>query len=67
MSSPIWISEELQPWHDKSNSLRFQKIAALYSEFVAISEGGDLHQWKWTEMEPYKSEVIIWEALPQYS
>ncbi|KAL9891475.1 E3 ubiquitin-protein ligase hyd isoform X1 [Glossina fuscipes] len=57
MSSPIWISEELQPWHDKSNSLRFQKIAALYSEFVAISEAGDLHQWKWTEMEPYKSEV----------
>lgn len=57
MSSPIWISEEPQPWPDKGNTLRFRKIAALYSEFIAISETGDLHQWKWSEAEPYKSEV----------
>ncbi|TMW46195.1 hypothetical protein DOY81_008725 [Sarcophaga bullata] len=57
MSSPIWISEELQPWPDKNNTLKFKKIAAIYSEFIAISENGDLHQWRWSDIEPYKSEV----------
>ncbi|KAM7362066.1 E3 ubiquitin-protein ligase hyd isoform 4-T4 [Cochliomyia hominivorax] len=57
MSSPIWISEELQPWPDKNNTLKFKKIAAIYSEFIGISENGELHQWRWTDSEPYKSEV----------
>ncbi|XP_037950085.1 E3 ubiquitin-protein ligase hyd isoform X2 [Teleopsis dalmanni] len=57
MTSPVWISEELQPWPDKGNTLRFKKIAALYSELIAISENGELHQWKWTEIEPFKIEV----------
>lgn len=57
MSSPIWISEELQPWPDKNNALKFKKIAAIYSEFIGISENGDLHQWRWSDIEPYKSEV----------
>lgn len=64
MSSPIWISEESQPWPDKTNNLRFKRIAALYSEFIAISESGELHQWKWSEAEPYKSEVYILYILP---
>lgn len=29
----------------------------MYSEFIAVSETGELHQWKWSEAEPYKSEV----------
>ncbi|XP_059219991.1 E3 ubiquitin-protein ligase hyd isoform X2 [Stomoxys calcitrans] len=57
MTSPIWISEELQPWPDKNNTLKFKKIAALYSEFIAISESGELHLWRWTDSEPYKSEA----------
>jgi len=58
MLSPIWISEELQPWPERS-SVRFKTIGALYSEFIALSEGGDLYQWRWADAEPYKSEVII--------
>lgn len=56
MLSPIWISEELQPWPEKS-SVRFKTIGALYSEFIALSENGDLYQWRWSDAEPYKSEV----------
>ncbi|KAH8242648.1 hypothetical protein KR032_000861, partial [Drosophila birchii] len=55
MLSPIWISEELQPWPEKS-SVRFKTIGALYSEFIALSESGDLYQWRWSDPEPYKSE-----------
>ncbi|XP_030371392.1 E3 ubiquitin-protein ligase hyd isoform X3 [Scaptodrosophila lebanonensis] len=54
--SPIWISEELQPWPDKSTT-RFKTIGALYSEFIALSENGELHQWRWSESEPYKSDA----------
>ncbi|KAH8294942.1 hypothetical protein KR018_004468 [Drosophila ironensis] len=54
--SPIWISEELQPWPEKT-PLRFKTIGALYSEFIGLSESGELHQWRWSEAEPYKSEV----------
>ncbi|XP_034475601.1 E3 ubiquitin-protein ligase hyd [Drosophila innubila] len=56
MPSPIWISEEWQPWPDK-NSVRFKTIGALYSEFIALSENGELHQWRWSDLEPYKSDA----------
>jgi len=55
-ASPIWISDELQSWKNKK-TLKFKKIAALYSEFIAISECGVLHQWKWADVDPFKSEV----------
>lgn len=58
MPSPIWISEELQPWPDKP-STRFKTIGALYSEFIALSENGELHQWRWSDLEPYKSDVSM--------
>ncbi|EDV98558.1 E3 ubiquitin-protein ligase hyd [Drosophila grimshawi] len=56
MPSPIWISEELQPWPDKV-STRFKTIGALYSEFIALSENGELHQWRWSDLEPFKSDT----------
>ncbi|KAL7740186.1 hypothetical protein ACLKA6_003892 [Drosophila palustris] len=56
MPSPIWISEEWQPWPDK-NGVRFKTIGALYSEFIALSENGELHQWRWSDLEPYKSDT----------
>ncbi|XP_062127292.1 E3 ubiquitin-protein ligase hyd [Drosophila sulfurigaster albostrigata] len=56
MPSPIWISEEWQPWPDK-NSVRFKTIGALYSEFIALSENGELHQWRWSDVEPYKCDA----------
>lgn len=58
MPSPIWISEELQPWPDKV-FIRFKTIGALYSEFIALSENGELHQWRWSDLEPYKSDVRL--------
>ncbi|KAH0951982.1 hypothetical protein HN011_005163 [Eciton burchellii] len=55
--SPLWISEELEWWHDRSSDPvpRFIQIASLYSELIAISVSGQLYQWKWTESEPYKN------------
>ncbi|KAG7207185.1 hypothetical protein KM043_008872 [Ampulex compressa] len=54
--SPLWISEELEWWHERSNESapRFVQIAALYSELIAISATGHLYQWKWSDTEPYK-------------
>ncbi|CAL1688637.1 unnamed protein product [Lasius platythorax] len=55
--SPLWISEELEWWHDRSSDPvpRFVQIASLYSELIAVSATGQLYQWKWTESEPYKN------------
>ncbi|XP_070159750.1 E3 ubiquitin-protein ligase UBR5 isoform X2 [Polyergus mexicanus] len=55
--SPLWISEDLEWWHDRSNDSvpRFVQIASLYSELIAVSASGQLYQWKWTESEPYKN------------
>ncbi|XP_076167114.1 E3 ubiquitin-protein ligase hyd isoform X4 [Ptiloglossa arizonensis] len=54
--SPLWISEELEWWHERSSdpAPRFIQIASLYSELIAVSVGGQLYQWKWSESEPYK-------------
>ncbi|XP_076670433.1 E3 ubiquitin-protein ligase hyd isoform X1 [Andrena cerasifolii] len=54
--SPLWISEELEWWHERSTdpAPRFIQIASLYSELIAVSAGGQLYQWKWSESEPYK-------------
>ncbi|XP_015437397.1 PREDICTED: E3 ubiquitin-protein ligase UBR5 isoform X2 [Dufourea novaeangliae] len=54
--SPLWISEELEWWHERSTdpAPRFVQIASLYSELIAVSAGGQLYQWKWSEPEPYK-------------
>lgn len=42
-------------WPEKDGSLRFTQIAALHSEFIAISTKGELHQWRWADSEPYKN------------
>ncbi|CAK9828628.1 E3 ubiquitin-protein ligase hyd [Anthophora retusa] len=54
--SPLWISEELEWWHERSSrpAPRFVQIASLYSELIAVSAGGQLYQWKWSEPEPYR-------------
>ncbi|XP_074657055.1 E3 ubiquitin-protein ligase UBR5-like [Tubulanus polymorphus] len=55
--NPINFGEELQMWPpDKENSnLRFTHMVSLHSELVAISTTGHLHQWKWSDSEPYSS------------
>lgn len=59
--SPLWISEELEWWHERSSDLapRFVQIASLYSELIAVSAGGQLYQWKWSESEPYKHPEVL--------
>lgn len=58
--SPLWISEELEWWHERSSDPvpRFVQIASLYSELIAISVSGQLYQWKWTDSEPYKNTEV---------
>ncbi|XP_029848951.2 E3 ubiquitin-protein ligase UBR5 isoform X8 [Ixodes scapularis] len=51
--NPLWLSEEPEFWPEKG--VKFVHIASLYSELVALSSTGQLHQWKWTEAEPYKN------------
>ncbi|XP_034947480.1 E3 ubiquitin-protein ligase hyd isoform X2 [Chelonus insularis] len=55
--SPLWISEELEWWHERSGepAPRFVQIAALYSELIAISTTGQLYQWRWADSEPYRN------------
>lgn len=56
-NSPLWISDELQPWPEKDVPVRFTKIAALYSEFIGVSTNGDLHQWRWSDADCYRCDV----------
>lgn len=53
---PLWISDDLDMWpeRDSTQPLRFTHIAALHSEFIAISSKGELHQWRWADTEPYR-------------
>lgn len=51
-ASPLWLNDELEFWPDSAG--RFTQIATLYGELVAVSNSGQLHQWKWTDPEPYR-------------
>ncbi|XP_068628932.1 E3 ubiquitin-protein ligase hyd isoform X10 [Battus philenor] len=50
-ASPLWVSEELEYW---DSNIRFTHIAATYSELIAISTNGQLHQWRWADSHPYQ-------------
>ncbi|XP_052753603.1 E3 ubiquitin-protein ligase UBR5 [Galleria mellonella] len=50
-ASPLWVSEELEYWE---SNIRFTHIAATYSELVAVSTHGQLHQWRWADAHPYQ-------------
>lgn len=52
---PLWISDDLEMWPEKDTTLRFTQIAALHSEFIAVSTKGELHQWRWADSEPYRN------------
>lgn len=52
---PLWISDDLELWPEKDGTIRFTQIAALHSEFIAISTKGELHQWRWADNEPYRN------------
>lgn len=46
----FWVSPDITRPH-------FISIAALYTELVAITDTGELHQWKWKSSEPYNLQV----------
>ncbi|CAA9999619.1 unnamed protein product [Nesidiocoris tenuis] len=55
--NPLWMSDDVEFWPEKDasgNSLRFVSIAALHSELIAVTASGQLHQWKWSDTEPYR-------------
>lgn len=54
-ASPLWVSEELEYW---DSNIRFTHIAATYSELVAISATGQLHQWRWADAHPYQRNDV---------
>ncbi|XP_045510523.1 E3 ubiquitin-protein ligase UBR5 isoform X7 [Colias croceus] len=50
-ASPLWVSEELEYW---DSNIRFTHIAATYSELIAVSTHGQIHQWRWADPHPYQ-------------
>lgn len=54
-ASPLWVSEELEYW---DSNIRFTHIAATYSELIAISTHGQLHQWRWSDAHPYQRNDV---------
>ncbi|KAK1331957.1 hypothetical protein QTO34_007634 [Cnephaeus nilssonii] len=54
VQSPVSLGEDLQWWPDKDGT-KFICIGALYSELLAVSSKGELYQWKWSELEPYRN------------
>uniref|UniRef100_A0A182T2U2 Uncharacterized protein n=1 Tax=Anopheles maculatus TaxID=74869 RepID=A0A182T2U2_9DIPT len=52
---PLWVSDEMEPWPEKDHAVRFTEIASLYSEFIGVTARGEIHQWRWADAEPYRS------------
>ncbi|ESO86003.1 hypothetical protein LOTGIDRAFT_129991 [Lottia gigantea] len=54
--SPVSFYEDLQWWTEKEgDSIKFNHIAAMYSDLVAVGQNGQLYSWRWTEADPFKS------------
>ena len=53
--NPIYVSEQLEYW--PSGDKKFIQMASLYSELAAITNTGQLCQWKWSESEPFRPQV----------
>uniref|UniRef100_A0A6G1SD51 E3 ubiquitin-protein ligase UBR5 n=1 Tax=Aceria tosichella TaxID=561515 RepID=A0A6G1SD51_9ACAR len=51
--NPIQISESIEFWPTNSDR-RFVQIACMHSELIAISNTGQIHQWKWSEPMPFE-------------
>nr|CAD7453418.1 unnamed protein product [Timema tahoe] len=54
--SPLWMSDDLEFWPERGteSAPQFCLIAAMHSELIAVSVGGQLYQWRWNEAEPYR-------------
>ncbi|XP_015788176.1 E3 ubiquitin-protein ligase UBR5 [Tetranychus urticae] len=54
--NPFFISDTLEFWPAPENR-KFIQIIGLYSELAAISNTGQLFQWKWSEPEPFRGQT----------
>ncbi|XP_001947833.2 E3 ubiquitin-protein ligase UBR5 isoform X3 [Acyrthosiphon pisum] len=51
--NPLWLSNDAEYWPEPN--VKFIQIAAIHSELIALSAGGQLYQWKWEDADPYKT------------
>lgn len=51
-SNPIYISDTLELW--PTNDKKFVQIACLFTELIAVSSNGQLHQWRWCDPHPFE-------------
>jgi E3 ubiquitin-protein ligase EDD1 len=58
-NSPIWLSDEIEYWPDIGKNVKFVAIAAMHSELIALASNGQIHQWKWIDIEPYRNPEVI--------
>ncbi|CAL8107686.1 unnamed protein product [Calicophoron daubneyi] len=52
----VQLGDHLEFWQSpggQGSDLHFKQIAALHSELVALSNCGDLHQWRWADSVPF--------------
>jgi len=49
----LWLSNDAEYWPEPN--VKFIQIAAIHSELIALSAGGQLYQWKWEDADPYKT------------
>lgn len=49
----MWLSNDAEYWPEPN--VKFIQIAAIHSELIALSAGGQLYQWKWEDADPYKT------------
>ncbi|XP_074597147.1 E3 ubiquitin-protein ligase hyd isoform X2 [Brevipalpus obovatus] len=54
--NPFFLSDTLEFW-PAPESRKFIQIICLHSELVAISNTGQLFQWKWSEVEPFRGQT----------
>jgi len=47
------LSNDAEYWPEPN--VKFIQIAAIHSELIALSSGGQLYQWKWEDADPYKT------------
>jgi len=54
------FGDNLQYWIERSGETpAFVQIASMYSELVAISVDGKLHQWKWLADTPFMQTITL--------
>lgn len=66
---PIEVSDVVEMW-PQSDDQKFVQIACLHSELIAISNKGQIHQWRWSDALPFEGirygEVTIYHPkVPQ--